>query len=185
MLLPSSFALLFFFLSFLLSHFSFLSFDTYEDLLITESSYLIVDYERTEFSIHQCRFHEDSDPIIRTIHSTNTTKFNVPLNSQKDHANRNLSPGAIGGILVAALMTVTIGALIYWGCHRRRVVSAQSSEPSKAPDYIEPTIPELQEHSDPLWKIGGQPRPIPELHGKCNSLPELRDTEPAAKELPE
>ncbi|KAI4211721.1 MAG: hypothetical protein LQ351_005495 [Letrouitia transgressa] len=132
-----------------------------------QEAYLIVDYERTEFSIHQCRFHEDSDPIIRTIHSTNTTKFNVPLNSQKDHANRNLSPGAIGGILVAALMTVTIGALIYWGCHRRRVVSAQSSEPSKAPDYIEPTIPELQEHSDPLWKIGGQPRPIPELHGKC------------------
>lgn len=157
----------------------------YKDLLTPKSSYLTVDYERTNFSIHQCRFLEDSDPIIRTIHSTNTTKFNVSPNGQKDYLNSNLSPGATGGILVAALMIVAIGAFVFWGCRRRKTLSrTQSSEPAKTPDCTEPTIPELQEHGDSLLEIGGQPRPVPELHGKSNPLPELRDTHPAAQELP-
>ncbi|KAI4161371.1 MAG: hypothetical protein LQ342_004923 [Letrouitia transgressa] len=150
-----------------------------------QEAYLTVDYERTNFSIHQCRFLEDSDPIIRTIHSTNTTKFNVSPNGQKDYLNSNLSPGATGGILVAALMIVAIGAFVFWGCRRRKTLSrTQSSEPAKTPDCTEPTIPELQEHGDSLLEIGGQPRPVPELHGKSNPLPELRDTHPAAQELP-
>lgn len=83
-----------------------------------QEAYLITDYERNSFSVHQAIHTSDpiSDLNITAIPRASSTTFSKPPSS-----SRNLSTGAIVGIVLGVLAIVALVAvMIFWVCHRRK-----------------------------------------------------------------
>lgn len=90
-----------------------------------QETFLMVDYERNNFSVYQAKFSADAltnTNLVDIVRSDNTT-FSGP----KSPPSKGLSKGAITGIAVGAVVVVLVlGAIIFLICLRRR--------PGKTPD---------------------------------------------------
>ncbi|KAI9881481.1 MAG: hypothetical protein M1830_000044 [Pleopsidium flavum] len=76
-----------------------------------QEAYLIVDWERSNFSISQCLFSESLSQQIVTIRSINaTSNSNVPPSNSDSASTQNssISSGAIAGIVVGTILFVAL-----------------------------------------------------------------------------
>ncbi|KAL8895669.1 MAG: hypothetical protein Q9207_008072 [Kuettlingeria erythrocarpa] len=122
-----------------------------------QETYLIADYERSTFSLNQCRFVENDEPDIRPIFPPNTNTTNTtgggitPLNT---YQKRDLSPGIIAAIAIGSLVFLAILlsiSTILWLRGRKSQLphSDQSDQTSIAPETPEPKSPQ-EVHTDPI-----------------------------------
>lgn len=94
--------------------------------------YLTVDYERSNFSVHQCIFQEnvqqDLVPILLANMSSNTTSTNRPS---------SISAGADAGIAIGALLVVllAVGTWFLLRRRRRRRGEAQTHDVTEPPTF--------------------------------------------------
>ena len=94
---------------------------------LTSSRYIVVDYERSKFSVHQRRWKEDTQPDIQTI-----LPVEIPLQATKP-ASRSVYiipiaiASSVGGAIVLALLIA--GILVLRERHRRKG-RARSHRPS-------------------------------------------------------
>jgi hypothetical protein len=127
-----------------------------------QHAYLIADYERQEFSVHQARFTDDQDQDLRAISSTSdsTQRQGGPTASNK------ITSGGIAGIAVAAVVAIAIIAFGVFVCCRRRkdkrLLAPGQSSPSKWAELAE--VPanekvELPSPHVPFFKRIISPRP--------------------------
>jgi hypothetical protein len=97
-----------------------------------QETYLIADYERSQFSIHQRNWsaaYPTSSPITILPVSTSTTSTTAAKK------NSSLSPGAIAGIVLAVLLSIalTLGLTIF--ClrrHHKEDSSSSSANPTRS-----------------------------------------------------
>ncbi|KAL8831509.1 MAG: hypothetical protein Q9170_005266 [Blastenia crenularia] len=136
-----------------------------------QETYLIADYERSQFSINQCRFVEDTPADIHPIFPVNNTNNSNTSNSH-DHPNvSSLSPGVIAAITIAAVFlfgTVAIALTVrYRRKHRKSV-----ADPSPSPEIKE--VPPIVDFG-PEQELHGEGVPPPELHGASLGPSEMED----------
>lgn len=82
--------------------------------------YLVADYERSQFSINQCRFVEGLSPNIQAISSPNGTNItNSPTSHPKPSTNR-LSSGIITAIVVVPVVILAVLGIIFAILWRRK-----------------------------------------------------------------
>lgn len=141
-------------------------------ILTVARRYLIADYERSSFSINQCRFIENATPDIRPILPSNTTKATNgtnPTDSNHKHGADGLIPGVIAAIVVGStvfLVVLIIASLLVW----RRKLKSKTPGPSQ-PDVISVLAETVDSktqrelHTDPIIP--------PELDGVLLGPPEM------------
>lgn len=135
--------------------------------------YLIADYERSSFSINQCRFAENISSDIRPIFSPNTTnKTNGTGNSDPHNQNTSgLTPGIIAAIVVSSTIFLVILVLSIIVIRRRKRQgeapnAVQFEQKAMVPDVVDVEC----EH-----ELHGEPIPPSELHGVSNGPLEMED----------
>ncbi|KAL9607163.1 MAG: hypothetical protein Q9167_007898 [Letrouitia subvulpina] len=136
---------------------------------VTNSTrYLIADYERSTFSINQCRFAENVSAEIHPIlplNATNGTKGTNTQSSYHKHDTSNLSAGIIALITVLSVMIfaiiITI-VIVLW----RRKQNTETLDYSQSDHVQSDQIPELQYENELE----------PELHASYVGPPELHAT---------
>lgn len=132
---------------------------------------MIVDYERSNFSVSQNNWDGDTTPEIAAIASTtNSTSANNASSSSVDHrkasSSHNLPPGTFAGVGVAAfflcLIAVTV-ATFYIIRRRRRRREDQPVEP-KVEEILDPYAKAEMDGSgkDPLGELDAPWKPPPE-----------------------
>lgn len=89
-----------------------------------QEAYLLTQYDKRIFSIHQARFPHDSelDAEIVAIVQPSDSPFPPPLPSQ----GHSLSTGEIGGIAIGAIGACVLAVVAYWW--RRRTTKLQSEK---------------------------------------------------------
>lgn len=125
--------------------------------LILVCRYLIADYERSTFSVNQCRFVENNDPDIRPIfpaNATNSTTGTPPFDPDRKHDSSDLSPGIIAAIAVGSsvFLAILVGILILLRRRRSKGKTPNSDhlhQTSMAPEPSESKI-EQELHADPI-----------------------------------
>lgn len=134
--------------------------------------YLTVDYERSNFSLHQCIFQENVPQNLVPILSTNTSNTTSVGYSSRPSS---LSAGADAGIAIGALAIVLL-AVGTWVLLRRR---RRRSLESRTQDVIEAPIP------NPGQNVELGTPDVPHELALSNPLtPEVEGTElPRAHEL--
>jgi hypothetical protein len=101
---------------------------------LTTIRYLIVDWERSNFSISQCLFSGSSSQQIVTIRSINATSNNTVPPSNSDGAstqNSSISSGAIAGIVVGIIVPVAllvVGLALFLMRKRRKKTYTDTAE---------------------------------------------------------
>ncbi|KAL8752290.1 MAG: hypothetical protein Q9184_005782 [Pyrenodesmia sp. 2 TL-2023] len=153
--------------------------DTYPNVTNT-TRYLIADYERSTFSVNQCRFVENNDPDIRPIfptNSTNTTTGATPPDSRSKQNEGSLSAGVIAAIVVGSVVFLAILITVSTVLWRRRLKgkvpnSSQSDQASVALEPIDCKT-EQELHTDPIIP--------PELDGVGLGPREMGDAVAAAE----
>lgn len=145
---------------------------------LTTIRYLIVDWERSNFSISQCLFSGSSSQQIVTIRSMNATSNNTVPPSNSDGAstqNSSISSGAIAGIVVGIIVPVAllvVGLALFLMRKRRKKTYTDTAE-LPVPSSNRPA-----EHITRFFgrkELGdtGQYSRGHELEGKQSPLPEL------------
>ena len=123
--------------------------------------YLIVDFERSNFSLSQATFIENGEQKLLPILSNDDTSQNVTkIHREPPKSSRNLSSGAVAGIVIAIISILLIGAAIFI-IRRRRAHDAQKTKPEEPENLSDK--PELDGEGKP---------PIVELynpHGEADS----------------
>lgn len=93
-----------------------------------QEAYLIVDYERNNFSVHQATFASDA------LTNYSLVDINKPDNStpsnHNDSTSSSLSKGAIVGIVIACVVAFVVVVAILIFCLRKRHGREQTEEPS-------------------------------------------------------
>lgn len=134
--------------------------------------YLIVDYERSNFSVHQCIFQENVPQNLVPIPSTNKSNTTSVGSSSRPSS---LSAGADAGIAIGALALVllAVGTWILLRRWRRRSLE------SRTQDVIEAQTPDIGQ------KVELETPDVPhELALSTPLTPEVEGTElPRAHEL--
>lgn len=143
-----------------------------------QEAYLIVDYERQNFSVHPCVWNENAAANIVSIpgvNSTAVTNSTGPGNGGTGNSTASLGAGAIAGIVIGVLIVaiITLGFLLWLLVFvpRRKKREAQA----EAAGLEMPVVPEL--HGDfHAEEVEGVIPPKPK---------ELQDTtQPVGAELP-
>ena len=90
-----------------------------------QNTYLIVDYERQQFSLHQSLYSASTQRVLTPILSpASTSGSSSPPSSSP--APAGLSPGAIAGIVVANIVIVSvIAAAVFWKYRRDANIAKQ------------------------------------------------------------
>ncbi|KAL8857185.1 MAG: hypothetical protein Q9178_006240 [Gyalolechia marmorata] len=122
-----------------------------------QETYLIADYERSTFSVNQCRFMENNDPDIRPIfptNSTNTTTRATPPDSDNKVNTGGLSAGIIAAIVIGSVVFLAILIAVSTILWRRRLKakvpdSSQSDQASIALESVDYNT-EQELHTDPI-----------------------------------
>lgn len=108
-----------------------------------QNAYIVSDYERGSFSIHQAKLQEGiaSDPLIRPILTKNTNLGT--LDSWKS-AKKSLSKQALAGIVTGAIiLTLLLFSIIFWLIYKRR----QKQRIKQTSNMEKPQIEELPNES--------------------------------------
>ena len=135
-----------------------------------QHAYVIADYERSTFSVHQAIFpsggtQQSLHPIL-PVNNSNGTNATTSI-SLNNSSGSKLSPGALAGVIigsiVAALGLIAMGLWAY----RKQKVKKQAQEPLSLPEKT--TQPEL-DSKDQLgaraWELHESSSPTPELADK-------------------
>jgi hypothetical protein len=162
-----------------------------------QEAYLIVDYERLNFSLHPCVWDTDSAshvvsiPGVNTTGSMNTTGTSnggSTGNNTNDgsSSNNKLSAGAIAGIVIGVLVIVIV-IPSFLVCFlviipRRKKREAQQSEAQTASDG-QPVVPELHGdfNAEEVEGSAGGPKPK-ELQDSLHTVGIELPTEPPETE---
>ena len=164
-----------------------------------QEAYVIADYERSQFSVHQAIFPEDTTatnlqvipPLVNPNVLSNSTGSAIPTKPPSssptgDPSTSSLNVKVIVPIVIgvcAAILGFTLGILL--------VRKLRRSKAARSPDLPEQTIAEL--HEDELilhGELAAIERELPQLHGEAlqgelegtRTLQELRGEE-AAQEI--
>ncbi|MCJ1248862.1 hypothetical protein MMC30_006083 [Trapelia coarctata] len=136
-----------------------------------QESYLIADYERSQFSINQCIFAENLIEDIQAIPSLNSSNANgtgTGTSSAQSGSRSLLAPGMIGLASVAGAAVVLILSFGTVFGLRKRKRRRQRSEGAKASNIegvdANKQTNELQGDTDHKIEIDGQ-QMVRELHG--------------------
>ncbi|KAI9892854.1 MAG: hypothetical protein M1814_001013 [Vezdaea aestivalis] len=143
-----------------------------------QEAYLIVDYERRNFSVSQTLFPENASPrVVPILNTTASSSSSAPAKSSK----KGISGGAIGGIVVGVLLGFAIVGLLVWFLLRRRrrrhnKSSNRDTTPSPSEDdatavgsVIAPSSP----HTGSAWQETTENRSKIELDAKDTNLHEV------------
>lgn len=84
--------------------------------LLTSTSYLIADYERSNFSISQCQWQENAGQEIVAIRSINSAATTDPTKSPSS----SLGTGPIVGIAVGGIVLLVLAGLLAYAFAKRR-----------------------------------------------------------------
>ncbi|KAI4112284.1 MAG: hypothetical protein LQ345_006546 [Seirophora villosa] len=146
-----------------------------------QEAYLIADYERSTFSVNQCRFDEKAAANIHPIFPTNNTigtNATTPTNPDPGKDADGLSPGVIAAIVLALVGFLTILGISGTVLRRRkrRDKEAKQSEPDE--DSVIPNIADMEGERE----LHSDERPRPELQGISVGPLEMED-EVAAVEM--
>ncbi|KAL9102204.1 MAG: hypothetical protein Q9163_002629 [Psora crenata] len=115
-----------------------------------QESYLIVDYERSNFSISQSVFQPDAPQEIIAIHSANNTAPHITKIQQPS----SFPLGAIIGIAVAAVVLAVSGiAIFFFIRRRRRRRRLENHEEMKSEDLDPLAKPEMDGSGKPLGEL--------------------------------
>ncbi|KAL8644752.1 MAG: hypothetical protein Q9210_007094 [Variospora velana] len=145
-----------------------------------QETYLIADYERSTFSINQCRFDDNAAADIRPILPTNktiATNGTIPTNGNPGDGAGNLSSGIIAAIVIASvvfLAILSITSTVLWR-RKRKDNDREPREWDEKPEIAD-TVDLGIEHELHAEKI----KP-PELHGKPLGPLEMQDGVAAAE----
>ncbi|KAL8930412.1 MAG: hypothetical protein Q9208_000595 [Pyrenodesmia sp. 3 TL-2023] len=124
-----------------------------------QETYLIADYERSTFSVNQCRFVDNNDPDIRSIfpiNSTNTTTGATPPDSGNTQNAGGLSAGVIAAIAVASVVflaiLITIATILWRRKLKSKVFDSSQSQSDHASVALEPIDYKTEQelHTDPI-----------------------------------
>ena len=141
-----------------------------------QHAYVIADYERSVFSVHQALFptggvEQDLQPIwpIGGTNSSNSTSNSTSTNLSNGSTAPTLSPGALAGIIVATVvcsLAIILGAVYAWRKRRRSlgsgasqgapVVPMKSELDSKSNMHLGVQSPELHGHDAPMRELMGR-----------------------------
>ncbi|KAL8761310.1 MAG: hypothetical protein Q9184_002552 [Pyrenodesmia sp. 2 TL-2023] len=125
-----------------------------------QETYLIADYERSQFSINQCRFVGSLSADVQAISSPNSTNITASPNSPTKSSAGGLSSGIIATIVVVPIVILAVlGIILTRQWRRKRQASKQSDhDDSDTASKVAASVSGVLElHEDPLAP--------PELHG--------------------
>ncbi|KAL6718801.1 hypothetical protein ACLMJK_003035 [Lecanora helva] len=109
-----------------------------------QEAYIIVDYERSNFTVAQASWVENAQQHIIPIKSVNDTSQPPPTPTKK---SSGISTGAIVGIIVAAVVLILLSAVGAFFIIRQRRKKRKEAE--KKDDDDEYRKPEMDGHSKP------------------------------------
>ena len=89
-------------------------------MLITQCSYLIVDYERNNFSISQCLFQEGSQQKLVGIPSANTTTTGSAAPKPAKSSSHTTVISIVLAVVAFVLLVIGAGLLYFWVKRRNR-----------------------------------------------------------------
>lgn len=125
-----------------------------------QESYLVVDFERANFSLSQATFIENAEQKLIPILSKDDASPNITITHDPPKSSRSLSGGAVAGIVVGIALILLIGAAVFI-IRRRRAHNGKETkveEPERLSDK-----PELDGQGKPF--IGELYNP----HGEADS----------------
>lgn len=136
-----------------------------------QETYLIADYERSQFSVNQCRFVENAPADIHAIFPINGTNGTNTSSSDTHRNTHNLSAGAIAAIVIAVVFVFVVVITVSILRYRRKHTNGDTAQ-SQWPETKELSA---VEQLGPKQELHGEHVPPPELHGISNDPPELED----------
>ncbi|KAL8907643.1 MAG: hypothetical protein Q9207_001295 [Kuettlingeria erythrocarpa] len=125
-----------------------------------QEAYLIADYERSQFSINQCRFVGGLPADIQAISSPNSTNITVNPDSPTISSAGGLSSAIIATIVVVPIVILAVLGLILTIQWRRKRQASEQSD---------------QEDSETASKVAASVSGVHELHEDRLAPPELHD----------
>ena len=138
---------------------------------ILQEAYLVVDYERSNFSLSQCDFTENASQQIVAITIPNATSGTAPSTSSSQPTH-GLSSAAIAGIVIAVVVVALMVAIAYYLLRRRQKQAAyESTETDELEDREE--TKDVDNNTD----AGSQH--VPELETEQLKIAQLRGSKVA------
>ncbi|KAL8627840.1 hypothetical protein Q9189_006461 [Teloschistes chrysophthalmus] len=131
-----------------------------------QEAYLIADYERSNFSINQCRFVEEPSDV-RAILAPNAANGTITPTSSSEQSAGGLSPGVIAAIVIGStlfLLLLSTAFFFLWR-KKRRVQLSAGSEHKQSDDDPSAESPDLQDPGLPECELHAEAMAPPELHG--------------------
>ena len=145
-----------------------------------QHAYVIADYERSIFSVHQASFPEagaqQNLQTIPPVAATNSTTSASPTSAPSDSDSRSLPIGALAGIIIAVIVVFLATILgVWWSCRKRR----RSSKSQRALS-TQKRLSELEGNDvvgEPPYEVHAQSCPTPELPPTTYARGGIRATE--------
>ncbi|KAL8664640.1 MAG: hypothetical protein Q9202_002910 [Teloschistes flavicans] len=131
-----------------------------------QEAYLIADYERSNFSINQCRFVEEPADV-RAILAPNATNGTKSSTSNSGQSTKGLSPGVIAAIVIGStlfLLLLSTAFSFLWR-KKRRVQLSGGSEHKQSDHSPSAESPRLQNPDTLECELHAEGMAPPELHG--------------------
>ena len=150
-----------------------------------QEAYLMVDYERSKFSVSQYNFTENAPQQIFAITLPNATSSTAPStsNSQSTHG---LSSGAIAGIVIAIVAVILMIAIAYYVLRRRRKRTAYEAAEMDGSEETKDAVDNndaAAAQSKHLPELETQQLPIAQLNGSEITRPSEMEGGIAAEEM--
>ena len=102
-----------------------------------QEAYIIVDYERTNFTVAQAHFSDPPPkPDIKTIFNTTY----IPLETTSASGSGGLGPGAIAGTVVGIVVAFVIAGAIAFCWWRKRKTKEETARKPYETSQIDPTL---------------------------------------------
>ncbi|KAI4089444.1 MAG: hypothetical protein L6R37_008038, partial [Teloschistes peruensis] len=131
-----------------------------------QEAYLVADYERSKFSIDQCRFVEEPADIRAVLPPNATNRTEGPTSTPRQ-STRGLSRGVIAAIVVVStlfLLLLSTALFLRWR-KKRRVLQSGGSEPKQSDHSPSAELSDIQNLDALECELHGEAMPPPELHG--------------------
>ncbi|KAI4088500.1 MAG: hypothetical protein LQ344_006014 [Seirophora lacunosa] len=125
-----------------------------------QETYLIADYERSQFSINQGRFVESLSADIRAISSPDTTNRTIGPDPNTNSSTGHVSSKLIVSILIPTLVVLSVIGVILMVLRRRKVRVSKEIELVDQPTPAVVAYNVSGEH-----ELEDKEIPTPELHG--------------------
>ncbi|KAL8638017.1 MAG: hypothetical protein Q9228_004785 [Teloschistes exilis] len=131
-----------------------------------QEAYLIADYERSQFSINQCRFVEEPTDVRAILPPNTTNRTDNPISTSRQSTG-GLSRGVIAAIVVVStlfLLLLSTALFLLWR-KKRRVLQSGGSERKQSDHSPSAELSDLQNLDALERELHGEAMPPPELHG--------------------